>query len=76
MHSAPLAFVDVETTGTNPRFDRIIEVGILRIEENTVVSTYSTLINPHTHLPPEITRITGITANDLIDAPLFAEVKE
>ncbi len=76
MLSTPFAFVDVETTGTNPRFDRIIEVGILLVENGVITTTYSTLINPRTHLPPEITRITGITTEDLLDAPEFSEVKE
>lgn len=76
MLPSPLAFVDVETTGTNPRFDRIIEVGVLRVENNSIVSSFSTLINPQTYLPPEITRITGITTTDLVTAPSFSQVRE
>ncbi|MDP3940928.1 MAG: exonuclease domain-containing protein [bacterium] len=72
----PLAYVDLETTGINPRFDRIIEVGILRVEDGKIVASFTSLVNPHTYLPSEITRITGINTNDLLDAPDFSEVKQ
>lgn len=76
MFPAPLTLVDVETTGTNPRFDRIIEVGVLRVENNEIVSSFSSLVNPHTYIPAEITRITGITSNDVLSAPDFSEIKK
>lgn len=69
-----LAFVDIETTGLRARNDRIIEIGIIRFEENRITQTYHSLINPQTPLPQEITTITGITENDLSDAPVFGEV--
>ncbi len=71
-----LAFIDVETTGSSPVYDRVIEVGILRVEDNQVVSTYQTLINPETYLSPYITQITGIRTEDLLDAPTFSRVKD
>jgi DNA polymerase III alpha subunit (gram-positive type) len=57
----PFAFVDIETTGSHLRYDRIIEIGILRVEEGTLVRTYKQLINPETYLSPFIEQITGIT---------------
>jgi len=69
-----LAFVDIETTGGRTSWDRIIEIGIVRVENDQVIDTYSTLINPHGHLPSEITSLTGITANDIANAPSFREV--
>ena len=38
--------LDLETTGLNPASDRIIEIGMARIEHGEVKDTYSTLINP------------------------------
>lgn len=70
-----IVFVDIETTGLRPSFDRIIEIGIVRIEGNTIVQTYHSLINPETYLPKEITQITGITADDLENAPTFRQIK-
>lgn len=71
-----IAFVDIETTGLSASYNRIIEIGIVRVEDNKIVQTYHSLINPETHLPPEIELITGITAKDLENAPTFRSIKE
>jgi len=76
MLPAKLAFVDIETSGMRSQFDRVIEIGIVRVENNQVVQTYNQLINPETHLPPEITYLTGITGKDLEGKPTFQEVKQ
>lgn len=68
-------FIDVETTGMNPSKDRIIEIGIIRVENNKIVKTFNSLINPEVHIPPEIERITGISSKDVMHAPLFNSVK-
>ena len=69
-----LAFVDIETTGGRTSYDRIIEIGIVRVENGEITKTYSSLINPQTHLPPEIIRLTGITEGELSTAPTFREI--
>lgn len=76
MLPAKLAFVDIETTGTRSSFDRIIEIGILRVENNRLVKKYQTLINPQAHIPPEIEMLTGITPKDLERAPTFRQVAD
>ncbi len=68
--------VDVETTGGSPFFNRVIEIGLLRVEKGEVVEEYQTLINPEMPLPEYITKITGLTDEDLIDAPVFAQVAD
>jgi DNA polymerase III subunit epsilon len=68
------AIVDVETTGASPVFDRIIEIGIIRIENGEISDTFTTLINPQTTISPFIERITGIKSEDLVGAPTFDEV--
>ncbi len=73
MLPAKLAFVDIETTGGRTNFDRIIEIGIVRVEDDQVIDTYSTLINPHSHIPPEISQMTGIYERDVLNAPTFRE---
>src|SRR3989338_8862736 len=70
-----LAIVDLETTGGNFLRDRIIEVGILRIENGRIIQTYASLVNPECHLPPEIISFTGIQPQDLETAPTFAQVR-
>jgi hypothetical protein len=68
------AFVDVETTGTSPIRDRVIDIGILRVEDGKIVSTYNQLINPQTRIPPEIQVMTGIHETELEMAPTFSTV--
>ncbi len=71
-----MAIIDVETTGTNPVRDRIIEIGILRIENGKLVDSFESLINPQVRIPPEITMLTGIHARELENAPTFYSLKD
>lgn len=71
-----LAFVDIETTGGRALSDRIIEIGIVRVENNKVVHKYQTLLNPDTYVSPFVEQLTGITTKDLEHAPTFYEVKD
>ncbi|EKD91455.1 MAG: hypothetical protein ACD_30C00005G0023 [uncultured bacterium] len=70
-----LAFVDIETTGCRIS-DRIIEIGILRVENHKLIESYQTLLNPQCHIPEEIVELTGITPSQLEAAPTFYEVKK
>src|SRR5690349_5684446 len=71
-----LTIVDVETTGTSPQRDKIIEIGILRIEEGKIVDSLNTLVNPQGYIPPEITLLTGIHSEQLEQAPTFYALKD
>jgi DNA polymerase-3 subunit epsilon len=62
------AVVDVETTGTNPDSDRIIELGICLFEYDRqsgriyrVLGSWEWFEDPGLSIPPEVTKITGIT---------------
>ncbi|HEY4602491.1 MAG TPA: ATP-dependent DNA helicase DinG [Cerasibacillus sp.] len=69
--------VDLETTGHSPaEGDKIIEVGIVVIENETITDTYSTLINPGQPIPPFISQLTNIRDKDVKDAPMFSEKAE
>ncbi|QQS43373.1 GIY-YIG nuclease family protein [Candidatus Roizmanbacteria bacterium] len=70
------SFVDIETTGTRMRHDRVIEIGILRVEDGRLVRTYNQLINPQTHVSPFISQMTGIYPDELEDAPTFDLIKD
>lgn len=71
-----LSFVDVETTGTSSKHGRIIEVGIIRVEEQEIVDQFSTLINPGSFVDPFILSMTGIKQEELENAPSFYQVKD
>lgn len=68
--------VDVETTGAHPWFNRVIEVGVLRVEKGEVIETFETLVNPETAIPEFITNMTGIPNEDVAGAPVFDEIKD
>ncbi|MCL5784299.1 MAG: exonuclease domain-containing protein [Patescibacteria group bacterium] len=70
-----LCFLDTETTGIRASRDRIIEIGIIRVEEGKVIKKFESLINPGCLVPTEITNLTGITPADLENAPYFRQIK-
>ncbi|MBI1931412.1 MAG: GIY-YIG nuclease family protein [Ignavibacteriales bacterium] len=71
---AVYSVIDFETTGTSPPRSRAIEIGIVRIENGKITDSYHSLINPGQYLPPFITSLTGITNEDLIEAPAFENI--
>ncbi len=69
--------VDIETTGTRPDRDEIIEIGIIRCDETgAILSRYETLVRPKNPLPDETAQITGITETMLADAPTIEAVRD
>jgi len=60
---------DLETTGLRPRFDRIIEIGAVRMKDGVEIARYQTFVDPETMLSQEITKLTGITQDMLKGAP-------
>ncbi|HXP67327.1 MAG TPA: exonuclease domain-containing protein [Steroidobacteraceae bacterium] len=69
-----LAFVDLETTGGNAAYDRITEIGIVRVEKGELVEEWSSLVNPECPISPYIEAFTGISSEMVADAPRFAEL--
>ena len=64
---------DLETTGTD--FDDVItEIGAVRIADGKLTEYFTTLINPHKHIPAEVTKITGIDDEMVADAPDYTDV--
>lgn len=72
----PVVFVDIETNGLNYVRGRVIEVGVVRVENGEVTATFNQLIDPEVPLPYFITNLTGITDHDLTDAPTFGQIAE
>lgn len=67
---------DLETTGTVPGVDRIVEIGAVRFEEGRVVAVFSTLIDPQIPIPPGATAVNGITNQMVAGKPLVETVLE
>lgn len=68
------AIVDIETTGGLYRRDKIIEIGIVLVENQEIIDEFSSLIHPGFSIPYNITRITGIHDAMVSSAPKFYEV--
>jgi len=65
---------DFETTGTGAKNDKVIQIGIVRIQKGKIVDSFSSFINPGRPVPYYITQLTGITNEDVQNAPYFDEV--
>jgi DNA polymerase-3 subunit epsilon len=70
----PLAFFDLEATGISPRADRIIELSIVKILPDHSQSTHTYRVNPGIPIPPEATRIHGISDSDVANCPRFQDI--
>lgn len=66
--------IDIETTGGDPKRDRITEIAVYRYDGQKVVDQFTTLINPEVPIPGIITHITGIDNDMVANAPRFFEV--
>ncbi|MDP2891861.1 MAG: PolC-type DNA polymerase III [Bacillota bacterium] len=60
---------DLETTGLNPVFDGITEIAAVRMKDGQRLDSFHTLVHPGQPIPPDITRLTGITDEMVKDAP-------
>lgn len=70
----PLAVIDLETTGLNPRVDRIVEMAILKLMPDGRREDHVFRINPGMPIPPVVTAIHGITDADVAGKPSFADL--
>jgi DNA polymerase-3 subunit epsilon len=70
----PLAFFDLETTGTNVASDRIVEIAILKVLPNGDREEYLKLINPEIPIPPSASAIHGINDEKVKNEPTFKEL--
>ncbi len=76
MVDCPLAVVDVETTGLSPRYgDRIVEIGLLRVEGGREV-TFESFVNPRRPISPGASAVHGITQEMVAMAPGFGDLAD
>ncbi len=72
--SRALVFFDLETTGTDPLTDKIVELAALRIAPDDTREERSRRVNPGRPIPAEATAIHGIRDEDVRDAPPFPRI--
>lgn len=66
--------LDIETTGLDPSFDEIIEMSAIRVRNNAIDCTFSSLIKPDYPIDDFISELTGITNDMLCDAPPLSAI--
>ncbi len=69
-----IAFIDLETTGTNIGTDRIVEISILKLMPDDITHIETFRVNPTIAIPVESTAIHGITDSDVKDNPTFKQL--
>jgi DNA polymerase-3 subunit epsilon len=72
----PLAFIDIEATGTNVSTDRIVEIAIVKILPDGNRSVKRKVINPQITIPQVCIDMHGITNEMVKDAPVFKQVAQ
>jgi DNA polymerase III subunit epsilon len=67
---------DLETTGTVPGVDQIVEIGAVKFLNGQPEETFSTLINPRRSMPPQASAVNGITDDMLVGKPFIEDMLE
>jgi DNA polymerase III subunit epsilon len=68
----PLAFFDIESTGTNVATDRIVELSVIKVNPDGSEEVKTWRANPGMPIPLESSMVHGIYDADIKDEPLFA----
>lgn len=66
--------IDLETTGLDPLYDEIIEIGAIRYRAGVEAEVFSSLVRPEEEIDEFISDLTGITNEMLKDAPPIGEI--
>ena len=63
--------LDLETTGLEPKKEKITEIAALKVEHGQITGRFVTLVNPKRPLTERVVELTGITDDMLKDAPVI-----
>ena len=66
--------IDLETTGLNPKLDKIIEIGAIKVIDGKKADTFSAFVNPGRKLEERIMELTGITQQQVDEAEEIEQI--
>jgi ATP-dependent DNA helicase DinG len=69
------AVIDIETTGLSAATDEIIDLGFLQFEDTKLVRSYTSLVRCENPVSPFISKLTGISNEQLKKAPIWSMVE-
>ena len=70
----PLIVFDLETTGLDLVNDRIIQMSYIKVNPDGTEERKNFFVNPGKPIPEEVVELTGITNDDVKDAPTFKQL--
>lgn len=72
----PIIVFDLETTGLDLVKDRIIQISYIKVFPDGKEERENILVNPEKNIPHEVSALTGITNEDVADAPKFQDLAQ
>lgn len=66
--------LDLEATGMDPSRDEVIEIGAVKFRDDQVIAEFESRVRPRAAVSFGIQTLTGLSDDDLRDAPRFAAV--
>lgn len=70
----PIAFFDIESTGTDRDTDRIVEIAVCKLLPDMSRESRVRRVNPEIPIPKEASDVHGITDEMVADQPKFKEI--
>jgi DNA polymerase-3 subunit epsilon len=71
----PIVVLDTETTGLFPGLGhRVVEIGAIRLENWEIIAEMNQLVQPGRKMDPRAAAVNGISDEELIGQPTFAEI--
>ena len=70
----PLIVFDLETTGLDMIKDRIIQISYIKVMPDGTEDRKNLFVNPCKEIPAEVVALTGISNEDVKDAPTFKQL--
>jgi len=68
--------LDIETTGFDPEANEILEIAAIKFDSNATIDKFHHFVNYQEPIPSLIQNLTGITSQDVADAPSLESLKD